>query len=365
MQTDKPKRAKRKLTDITFDHEGAHIALVNASQGHGANNHHYTLLMKNQNFSQEFIEKASQVKVTMPIEQFLSRFFGMYSEQAEVLARALGFKTVAMDKQELEAQEDQLEMKEQEIDPEMPEEPEGKEYEYEDWIQSQLEAFEIMKSMKESDSMIDLMSKLDEDDYLALLNDQALIEKAFRKLERAEKALLKKQKESTVIAPEASADEPSVTVGVVEVETSVVNKANKETNMTQEVQVEQAEKVEMVEKSQLEQLLKAQADMQVELQKARDLLSVYEQEKKDAIAKARKQELTAAVKQADVAEVLFKAVKDAADEDFAAVVKALADMQAVVEKSAMFEEQGASVQEDQPVVQESAVARLLKAKQAK
>jgi hypothetical protein len=360
MQTDKLKRAKRKLTDITFDHEGAHIALVNASQGHGANNHHYTLLMKNQNFSQEFIEKASQVKVTMPIEQFLSRFFGMYSEQAEVLARALGFKTVAMDKQELEAKEDMLEEKEQEIDPEMPEEQESKEYE--DWIQSQLEAFEIMKSMQESDSMIDLMSKLDEDDYLALLNDQALIEKAFRKLERAEKALLKKQKESTVIAPEAPADEPSVTVGVVEVETSVVNKANKETNMTQEVQVEQ---VEMVEKSQLEQLLKAQADMQVELQKARDLLSVYEQEKKDAIAKARKQELTAAVKQADVAEVLFKAVKDAADEDFAAVVKALADMQAVVEKSAMFEEQGASVQEDQEVVQESAVARLIKAKMQK
>lgn len=357
MQTDKPKRAKRKLTNITFDHEGAHIALVNASQGHGANNHHYTLLMKNQNFSQEFIEKASQVKVTMPIEQFLSRFFGMFESQAEVLARALGFKTVAMDKQELEAEEDMLEEKEQEIDPEMPEEPEGKEYE--DWIQSQLEAFEIMKSMKESDSMIDLMSKLDEDDYLALLNDQALIEKAFRKLERAEKALLKKQKESTVIAPEASADEPSVTVGVVEVETSVVNKANKETNMTQEVQVEQ---VEMVEKSQLEQVLKAQADMQVELQKARDLLSVYEQEKKDAIEKARKQELTAAVKQAEVAEVLFKAVKDAADEDFAAVVKALSDMQAVVEKSAMFEEQGASVQEDQEVVQESAVAKLIKAK---
>ena len=356
MQTDKPKRAKRKLTDITFDHEGAHIALVNAGQGHGANNHHYTLLMKNQNFSQEFIEKASQVKVTMPIEQFLGRFFGMYSEQAEVLARALGFKTVAMDKAELQAQEDALDMQEDQIDPEMPEEPEGKEYE--DWIQSQLEAFEIMKSMKESDSMIDLMSKLDEDDYLALLNDQALIEKAFRKLERAEKALLKKQKESTAIA-NASADEPSVTVGVVEVETSVVNKANKETNMTQEVQVEQ---VEMVEKSQLEQLLKAQADMQVELQKARDLLSVYEQEKKAAIEKARKQELTAAVKQAEVAEVLFKAVKDATDEDFAAVVKALADMQAAVEKSAMFEEQGASVQEEQPVVQESAVARLIKSK---
>lgn len=351
-------KARRKIKSLDFSGENSAVALVSTDLGGPANSVE-TLLIKSSNFSQEFIEKASQVKVTMPIEQFLSRFFGMYSEQAEVLARALGFKTVAMDKAELQAQEDALDMKEDQIDPEMPEEQEGKEYE--DWIQSQLEAFEIMKSMKESDSMIDLMSKLDEDDYLALLNDQSLIEKAFRKLERAEKALLKKQKESTVVA-NAPAEEPSVTVGVVEVETSVVNKANKETNMTQEVQVEQ---VEMVEKSQLEQLLKAQADMQVELQKARDLLSVYEQEKKDAIAKARKQELTAAVKQADVAEVLFKAVKDAADEDFAAVVKALADMQAVVEKSAMFEEQGASVQEDQPVVQESAVARLIKAKMQK
>lgn len=341
MQTDKPKRAKRKLTDITFDHEGAHIALVNASQGHGANNHHYTLLMKNQNFSQEFIEKASQVKVTMEITEFLNRFYGMYGEQAEVLARAMGMRTAMQDREEQD--EDDRPMREED---------------YEDYIQSKLEAFEIMKSLNDSEDKITELSRLDEDDYLALLNDQALIEKAFRKLERAEKALLKKQKESTAIA-NASADEPSVTVGVVEVEASVVNKANKETNMTQEVQVEQ---VEMVEKSQLEQLLKAQADMQVELQKARDLLSVYEQEKKAAIEKARKQELTAAVKQAEVAEVLFKAVKDAADEDFAAVVKALADMQAVVEKSAMFEEQGASVQEDQEVVQESAVERLLKAK---
>ena len=33
----KTRKAKRKLTDVTFDHEGAHIALVAAEQGHGAN----------------------------------------------------------------------------------------------------------------------------------------------------------------------------------------------------------------------------------------------------------------------------------------------------------------------------------------
>lgn len=334
------RKAKRKLSNISFDAEDSHIALVSTGQGGPANGTTLAIL-KSANFSEEALIKMQQVKVTMELPDFLQRFMNMWEDDAKFLAKLMGYKEIADTQmhEDIEAEED-----------------------YQDWIKSKMEAFEIIDSVSQEQDVMQAVAKLDEDDYLALLNDQALIEKAFRKLERAEKALLKKQKESTVIAPEAPADEPSVTVGVVEVETSVVNKANKETNMTQEVQVEQ---VEMVEKSQLEQVLKAQADMLQELTKAKELLSVYEQEKKDAIAKARKQELTAAVKQAEVAEVLFKAVKDAADEDFAAVVKALSDMQAVVEKSAMFEEQGASVQEDQPVVQESAVARLIKAKMQK
>lgn len=333
------RKAKRKLSNISFDSEDSHIALVSTQQGGPANGTTLAVL-KSANFSEEALLKMQQVKVTMELPDFLQRFMNMWEDDAKFLAKLMGYKDIA-DTQAMEDSE--------------------QEQEYQDWIKSKMEAFEIIDAVQQEQDVMQAVAKLDEDDYLALLNDQALIEKAFRKLERAEKALLKKQKESTVNA-NAPADEPS-TVGVVEVEASVVNKANKETNMTQEVQVEQIE-VEMVEKSQLEQVLKAQADMLVELTKAKELLSVYEQEKKAAIEKARKQELTAAVKQAEVAEVLFKAVKDAADEDFAAVVKALSDMQAVVEKSAMFEEQGASVQEDQEVVQESAVARLLKAKQA-
>ena len=331
------RKAKRKLSNISFDSEDSHIALVSTQQGGPANGTTLAVL-KSANFSEEALLKMQQVKVTMELPDFLQRFMNMWEDDAKFLAKLMGYKDIA-DTQAMEDSE--------------------QEQEYQDWIKSKMEAFEIIDAVQQEQDVMQAVAKLDEDDYLALLNDQALIEKAFRKLERAEKALLKKQKESTVIAPEAPAEEPSVTVGVVEVETSVVNKANKETNMTQEVQVEQ---VEMVEKSKLEQVLKAQADMLVELTKAKELLSVYEQEKKAVIEKARKQELTAAVKQAEVAEVLFKAVKDATDEDFAAVVKALGDMQAVVEKSAMFEEQGASVQEDQEVVQESAVERLLKAK---
>ena len=138
--------------------------------------------MKNKNFSQEFIEKASQVKVTMPIEEFLQRFCNMYGEQAEVLARAMGYKTRMQEKAEVEAAEEELEARMGEV-----EEPES----YEDYIQSQLEAFEIMKSLQDAENQIENLMKLDEDDYLGLLRDQALIEKAFRKITRAEKALMK------------------------------------------------------------------------------------------------------------------------------------------------------------------------------
>lgn len=364
----KTRKAKRKLTDVTFDHEGAHIALVAAEQGHGANGHHYTLLMKNKNFSQEFIEKASQVKVTMPIEEFLQRFFGMYSEQAEVLARALGYKTLQMDKAELQAQEDALDIQEERIDPGMPEEPEGQEYE--DWIMSQLEAFEIMKSLQDAENQIETLMQLDEDEYLGLMRDQALIEKAFRKITRAEKALAKKEfsdQESLIKStPVASAAEEDTSIASevkVEVEASEISKSNKETNM-QEVQKEE-QTVEMVEKAQLESILKAHEEMKVELAKAQELVNQFQAEKKEAILKSRKASLDAAVKNQERSEVIFKAIKECSDEDFRAVVKTLAEIQEVVEKSALFDEIGATVQSEEPAVQESAVAKLLKAKQSK
>lgn len=350
MQSVKTRKAKRKLTDVTFDHEGAHIALVAAEQGHGANGHHYTLLMKNKNFSQEFIEKASQVKVTMPIEEFLQRFYNMYGEQAEVLARAMGYKTRMQEKAEVEAAEEELEARMGEV-----EEPES----YEDYIQSQLEAFEIMKSLQDAENQIQDLMQLDEDDYLGLLRDQALIEKAFRKITRAEKALMK----STPIANLAVEEDAPQNASVgdkVEASTSEISKSNKETNM-QEVQKEE-QTVEMVEKAQLESILKAHEEMKVELAKAQELVNQFQAEKKEAILKSRKASLDAAVKNQERSEVIFKAIKECSDEDFQAVVKTLAEIQEVVEKSALFDEIGATVQDEAPAVQESAVEKLIKSK---
>ena len=89
--TDKVK-AKRKLTDITFEHEGAHLALVHKMQG-GSANGYKTLVMKSvDNRSPEFIEKASQVKVTLSLPDFLEKFFHVWGEDAELLATMFGYE---------------------------------------------------------------------------------------------------------------------------------------------------------------------------------------------------------------------------------------------------------------------------------
>lgn len=316
------RKAKRKLSDISFENEGSHIALVSKQQGGPANGADYALVMKSKGFSQEFIEKVQQVRVTMELPDFLKKFFGMYYEDAEILARMMGYEKPEMeDKVEVES--------------------------YEDYIESRMEAFEILKSAHESENLVSVLSELDEDQYFSMLKDQELIEKAFAN-------------ESKLSASSAEADDTSPASEVKNEEVSAsINKENLEKSTMDEDQKE------MVEKATLDILQKAFDDQKVALEKALETLAAYEAEKKAAIEKARKDQIEVAVKDATKAEVLFKAVKDVSDEDFQAVVKALTEMQESVEKSALFQEQGASAQEETEVVQESAVAKLLKAKQAK
>lgn len=157
------RKAKRKLSDISFEKEGAHVALTSKTQGGPANGHDYALVLKANNFSEEFVQKMQQVRVTMELPDFLHKFFGMYGDDCEILASMMGY-----------------------------EKPESEEYaepmeSYKDYIQSKMEAFEIMKSAHEADSLADVLSGLDETEYLAMLNDQERIEKAFAELEKAYK----------------------------------------------------------------------------------------------------------------------------------------------------------------------------------
>jgi len=309
-----PRKAKRNLSEIDFSQEGGHIALVCKDQNGPANGHDYALLLKSSNRSPEFIQKASMVKVEMEITEYLRKFFNLYWDDAEVLARSLGFTTAEQDYEAKEAKEAESE--------------EEEEYSYTSWIDKRVASIQVIKSLKESDNLIKSLSALSEDDYLSILKDQELVEKALK-------------------------------------EYSPVTKSNKEleTMPQAEVQEVKAEPVaELIAKSQFDLVQKALDEQKVELQKALDLVEQFKQEKKEALTKARFEVLKAAVKDTAKAEVLFKALNLVEDEtEFQAVVKAVGDLALQVEQSNLFSEQGVSGDAGESI-EENPVAKILKAK---
>jgi hypothetical protein len=322
------RKAKRKLSDISFEKEGAHVALTSKQQGGPANTHDYALVLKANKFSEEFVQKMQQVRVTMELPDFLRKFFGMYGDDVEVLARMMGY-----------------------------EKPESEDYaepmeSYEDYIQSKMEAFEILKSAHEADSLADVLSALDETEYLAMLNDQERVEKAFDAIEKATK--------ESEPAAFADGNDTSTNAGVENIEgvSASVNKEELEkTKMEDEV------KVETVEKAQFELVQKALDEQKVQLQKALDTIAQFEAEKKEAINKAKTEKVKAIVKDESKVEAIAKAALSLeSEDDFTAFIAAMEAMMTTVEKSEMFVEKGASTQEE-TAVKESAVAKLLKAKQ--
>jgi hypothetical protein len=337
------RKTKRKLSNIDFSTEGAHLALVSKDQGGGANGANYALVMKSTNFTDEFVAKAAKIRITMDIEDFLMKFYGLYYDDAEVLARALGFDTAAEDMGESEA----------EIST------------YEDYIQSRVDAIEVLKALHEADSIPEVLSKLTEEQYLSVLTDQEKLEKAFKKIDKEKNSTKASTAKDDEGSPEAVA-KAEQSVAKTEAKVDPSETVNKGKSMTKEVKtVEKEITVEMVEKSAFETIQKQLDDQKVELQKALDLVKTFEQEKKETIRKARFEQVKTAVKDEAKATVLFKAAGLVEDEsEFQAVVKALSDMQAVIEKSDLFVEKGVQVEQVE-LTKESAVARAVKARLAK
>ena len=349
-------KAKRKIKALDFSGANAAVALVSKDQGGGANGM-TTLLIKGANFSDEFVEKASKIKVEMDIVEYLERFYNIYGESAEVLARALGFTTKRQEKYALEQQEEMLEDKEQMLDPERPD-YDSDEKEWEDYITSRVASLEIMKSLYEAESITDAISALDEDEYLMFLEDQQMLEKAFAEVEK-----LQKESEPSK-ATDASNEDNKAAVQVAKSDGEASASVNKQNKKGKKPMTTENKEVEVIAKAQFESLTKAFEEQKVELQKAQELIKAFEEEKKQAVLKARKAQVLDAVKVEDKAEIIFKAVQGAADEDFEAVVKALKDLQEAVENSELFVEKGASAHDDE-VQAESPVAKILKAKLAK
>ena len=315
----RPSKAKRKLSDIKFEHEGAHLALVSKEQGGPANGHDYSLVLKSMKFSDEFIEKVQQIRVTMELPEFLEKFFGMFSYDAELLAAILGYE------KNTEQQSD-----------------------FDSWIKEKVKSFEILKAMYESESLAEVIAGLNEDSYLQVLIDQQNIERAFKAYKEPITAV--SREESRLVSTKDASVEKSVgPTGSLD-----ENKSKKETVMQ--------ENVELVAKAELDMIQKAFEEQKVALEKAMAQIAQYEQEKRESLMKARKAEVLAVVKDAQRTEILFKAFGKIEDEaEFKEVLKSLGEMLASVEKSALFEEKGIQLEKDTGV-EESPVAKLIKAR---
>ena len=336
-------KPKRKLKNISFEQDGAHIALCSKEQG-VANKADYALVLRSKMFSEEFVQKLQQVKVTLELPEFLRRFFDIYYEDAEVLARLMGY-----------------------VEPKEETEETDEDY-WENYIQTKLQAFEIIKSAHEGD-YTQVLANLEEEQYLSILQDQEKLEKAIAKYD------LKKQEE--LAKAEAERKKPRIKKSTAsksaEVKPQIVDevnkggvitpvvKQNKEQSMTQSTTVEQTVEVEMVAKAELDVIQKAFKEQQEQLEKALASVAKFEQERKEQIAKSRKDQLQAAC--GEHAEVLFKAVGEVEEGVFADVVKALSAMKEQVEKSKLFEEVGANVEPEEPA--DNATAAVKKALLAK
>lgn len=184
-------KAKRVLKKFDFNKDNHCVSLVGADLGHAANGFK-VLTVKASNPVEETIEitKAlEQVTLKLSMEEFLRKFFGLWSDDAEVLTKLLGFETeheayVKANKERKDSEEEY-----------------DWEAEHTKWIESRLSQFQLMKSM--NDGSVQQINKSAFNEIVALQQnlEPALIEhfttkeKQMEELELAKSALSAKEAE--------------------------------------------------------------------------------------------------------------------------------------------------------------------------
>lgn len=297
--------AKRRLTNIKFEHEGAHIALVSKHQG-GPANGVTTLVYKALDVPEDIVQKAAEVTVTLSFHDFLRKFFGMYWEDAEVLARALGYEGAP------------------EYDPEMS---------HKDYIDKKVEAISLLKNVYKAQDVSAALKALTPEETLEVLQTQELLEKAM-----------------SSAMPEGDLKSPPH--NNLEDDMDKIEKALHEELLTKAV-------------AEVETVLKAKLDEQVELVKSLQTeVENFRAEKAELVSKARKEALKAAGATDEEVEELFKAVGALADEGFSVIVKQLAAKTALADESDLFKEAGVPGAGEQDQEEIDQTAAILKAKYA-
>ena len=162
--TDK-RKAKRRLSDIDFSKEGSHLALVHKVQG-GAASGYTTLITKaTDKYSEEFIQKASQIRITLSLPDFLETFFHIWEDDAEIIAAMFGYQDTEDDENEYDKESFWCWYRDKARDMGMVDswgyptsEPTDEDKKM--WIQDQLKGIEILKSATLAKGSADFISCL-------------------------------------------------------------------------------------------------------------------------------------------------------------------------------------------------------------
>lgn len=313
-------KAKRRLSDINFEKEGSHLALVHKVQGGSANGYSTLVMKATDKYSEEFIKKASQVKVTLSLPDFLEKFFHVWGEDAELLATMFGYEPSEDESDDEYSTQSfwswyrEKAMEHGAVDSWGDPLTRPTSQDRKDWIEDQLQGVEILKSATLSKGSADFISSLSEEQYLGLLKDQQFIEKSF------------KLKETSDDVSGKSGGKPNTGSKPKQTKAS---KADTQEN-----------KMETIEKAQYDakevELQKALAD----IQKAKEEIELFKAKEKEAVEKAREAEVTAAVEDVEASAKLFKAIKELDVEAFKDVVEVVKSLTAKVDESEMFKEKG-------------------------
>ena len=310
--SDEIKKAKRLVHEYRFDKPTHHVALVHSSQGGAASGYTEALVMKSvDDILDADIEKATMVKVTLPFDDFLEKFFNIYSYEAEVLTAILGFK-------------DEDDMSEQEKSDMSWEDYKAEcEKEKQDFINS----VEILKSVKDGKETI---QDLNVASLLSIRSTQAKFETYLEKSKTIGNPVKQSKKETPVDKDE-------------------VQKAKDELSVVQ-VQLAELQKAKEASDSALALAL-------ADVQKAKDEVEVMKAEKLANVQAARLAQLEA-VKPKEEAAELFKSLSPLDDVSFATVIKSFKSS-ADLEAEALKEKGVGGSQAEEPV---DKVAEILKAK---
>ena len=187
-------KAKRKLFNFDFSKDGARVDLVGVDDG-GSANGFSVLVTKGTNHLPDVqvtddevieVQKAlEQITVKLSMEEFLRKFFHVYSSDAEVLTKLLGFET---------EHEAYLKTRDSEEEYDWAEE-------HEKWITDRMSQFSIMKSMNAGS-----VETITKSDYLSILALQEKLEPALESYTQEKE----KEMEELQIAKSALAEQTEV-----------------------------------------------------------------------------------------------------------------------------------------------------------